>query len=161
MRIIAYFPRVRKSECYFSAERVISPFFIMGRVSVAYFNLLLFGFPFECDEFLMLTLLPFCNPINHISFLCVLSQPNNTLARIVNTLVLNCSYAFFGAARNGVNHGGTPPVRLQAPFLKGCTAVPPVPPFLKLFFPKIYFAEKYYIEAGFLHPAPRTALRAL
>tara|TARA_R110002126_G_scaffold201292_1_gene348970 strand:- start:229 stop:591 length:363 start_codon:yes stop_codon:yes gene_type:complete len=60
-----------------------------------------------------------------------------------------------------VNHGGTPTVRLQAPSYKACTAVPPVPAFLKLFFQKIFFWEKYYIEARFLHQAPRTALRAL
>ena len=64
-----------------------------------------------------------------------------------------CSYAFFGLARNGVNHGGTLPVRLQAPSYKACTAVPPVPPFLKSFFQKIYFAEKYYIEARFFEPS--------
>ena len=123
---------------------------------------------------------------NHATpeLLCDLSHPNNTLARTVNTPFLNsasyielfpktkkkkknfsgkllCSYAFFGSARNGVNHGGTLPVRLQAPSYKGCTAVPPVPPFLKLFFQKIFFWEKYYIEARFLHQAPRTALRAL
>jgi len=30
---------------------------------------------------------------------------------------------------------------------------------LKLFFLKIYFSEKYYIESDFLAQAPRTALR--
>jgi hypothetical protein len=106
-----------------------------------------------------------------------LSHSNNTLARTVNPQSLNslpyivlfqqnkkdkknfsgkllCSYAFFGLARNGLNHGGTLPVRLQAPSYKGCTAVPPVPAFLKFFFQKIFFLGKYYIEARFLHQAP-------
>jgi hypothetical protein len=118
------------------------------------------------------------------SFICDLSHPNNTLARTVNTPFLNsgsyielfpktkkrkkifsgkllCSYAFFALPRNGLNHGGTPTVRLQAPSYKACTDVPAVPPFLKLFFQKIYFAEKYYMRTRFLHPAPRNALRAL
>jgi hypothetical protein len=113
---------------------------------------------------------------NTVVLLCDLSHPNNTVARSVNTQSLNslpyielfpktkkrkkifsgkllCGYAFFALARNGVNHGGTPPVRRKAPSYKGCTAVPPVPAFLKLFFQKIYFAEKYYIEARFFDPS--------
>ena len=121
---------------------------------------------------------------NHATpvLLCDLSQPNNTLVRTVNTQSLNsqsyielfpktkkrkkifsgkllCSYGFFASIRNAFNHAGTPPVRLQAPSYKGCTRVPPVPPFLKLFFQKIYFAEKYYIEARFFDPS--TANRVL
>lgn len=58
-----------------------------------------------------------------------------------------------------MNHAGTPTVRLKAPSYKGCTAVPPVPPFFILFFTKNIFSEKYYIESDFLAQAPRTALR--
>jgi hypothetical protein len=149
----------------------------MGSIAGTDFNLFLLGFAFQGDEFLILAFFPFCDPIQHIQFLCDFSQPSNTLARSVNTQALNslpyivlfqqnkkdkknfsgkllCSYGFFAPARNGVNQGGTTPVRLQAPSYKGCTAVPPVPAFLKLFFQKIFFWEKYYIEARFLHPAP-------
>jgi len=114
---------------------------------------------------------------NTIKLLCDLSQPNNSPPRTVKTQFFNslpyivlfqqnkkdkknfsgkllCGYAFFGLARNGVNHGGTLPVRLQAPSYKACTAVPPVPAFLKFFFQKIFFLGKYYIEARFLHQAP-------
>jgi len=117
---------------------------------------------------------------NTVVLLCDLSQPNNSPPRTVNTQSLNslpyielfpktkkrkkifsgkllCSYAFFALPRNGVNHGGTPTVRLQAPSYKACTAVPAVPAILKLFFQKIFFWEKYYIEARFF--APRAANR--
>ena len=117
---------------------------------------------------------------NTVVLLCDLSHPNNTVARSVNTQSLNslphiklfpktkkrkkifsekllCGYAFFALARNASKRGGTPPVRRKAPSYKGCTAVPPVPPFLKLFFQKIFFWEKYYIEARFF--APRAANR--
>ena len=89
MRTIAYVFGEGKPEGYFSFHNVTSPFFIMGRVSVAYLKLFLFGFTQQSKMLLVFPFSEFCKPIQHRNFLWDLSQANNKLPRSVNTQFLN------------------------------------------------------------------------
>jgi len=84
MRILSYVFGESKPKGYFSLQDIASPFFIMGGVLVAYFNLLLFGFAQKNKVLFVFSFSEFRKPVQHGNFLWDLSQANNRPTRTVN-----------------------------------------------------------------------------